>query len=116
MFLRSGWAATFLDGSRIGDYKPTYRYQSVSVSELAIMHKSRIITDEKWEEQVLSKEETVSHEEASAAPHRGSPTQAAWVDAVGHEIPARENPPVASVVTLCARLVAPSALPLAPAA
>src|ERR1700733_14891410 len=31
----------------------------------------------KWDEQALPKEETLSHEEGSAAPHRGSPTQTA---------------------------------------
>jgi hypothetical protein len=31
------------------------------------------IRTDKWDEQVLRVGETVSHEEASAAPHRGSP-------------------------------------------
>jgi hypothetical protein len=36
-----------------------------------------VSNDEKWDEQVLSKEETVSHEEASATPNRRSSEQTA---------------------------------------
>jgi hypothetical protein len=32
--------------------------------------------NDKWDEQVLRVGETLAHEEASAAPHRGSPMQA----------------------------------------
>ena len=34
------------------------------------------ISPDKWDEQVLRIGETVTHEEANAAPHRGSSTQA----------------------------------------
>jgi hypothetical protein len=38
-------------------------------------HPMRLISNDKWDERVFRKSETVSHEDDKASPHRGSSTQ-----------------------------------------